>query len=41
MWSRRTVLSAHICKRPISESIYNQIYADREKAEDRKLLDLI
>ncbi|CAD8197584.1 unnamed protein product [Paramecium octaurelia] len=40
-WQRRVVSSAQQCNRPISQSIYNQIQVEREKVEDRKLLDLI
>ncbi|CAD8196775.1 unnamed protein product [Paramecium pentaurelia] len=40
-WQERIVQSAQRCKRHISQSIYNKIQVQREKNEDRKLLDLI
>ncbi|CAK92827.1 unnamed protein product (macronuclear) [Paramecium tetraurelia] len=40
-WDKRVIQSAQRCKRQVSESIYNKIQGEREKNEDRKLLDLI
>ncbi|CAD8202114.1 unnamed protein product [Paramecium pentaurelia] len=40
-WQQRVIKSAQRCKRHVSQSIYNKIQAEREKNEDRKLLDLI
>ncbi|CAD8107020.1 unnamed protein product [Paramecium sonneborni] len=40
-WQRRIISSAQQCNRPISQSIYNQIQVEREKVEDKKLLDII
>ncbi|CAD8115570.1 unnamed protein product [Paramecium primaurelia] len=40
-WQRRVVSSAQQCNRPITQSIYNQIQVERERVEDKKLLEII
>ncbi|CAD8114920.1 unnamed protein product [Paramecium sonneborni] len=40
-WQKRVTQSAQRCKRNVSQSIYNQIQVERQKNEDRNLLDLI